>query len=850
MREILPLLQGPARYAGMEDGACRKDSPRLRMALAFPDKYEVGMSYLGHKILYGIVNARQNWQAERVFAPDAAVARILREKGLPLATLESDTPLCRLAAVGFAVTTELSFPNLLYMLDLGHVPLRQKDRPDSLRECPAVIVGGGAAMGAEALAPFADIFCLGDGEECLPEVLQALEDCLDLGRNEFLKRAAKIPGVYVPSFFRMGENGLEPLCEWHKRPGRRVVEDLDKVAYPQSQVVPVGAIHERLALEIARGCTRGCRFCHAGMVYRPVRERSVGNLAEILEGCLAQTGFEEISFLSLSTGDFSALRLLCEKTIARCAEEQISLSLPSLRVGSIDNGLLARMAGIRRTGATIAPEAGSQRLRDVINKGITEDDLMRHARSLLALGWRSVKLYFMIGLPSETDEDLAAIVDLCGKVRMAGGNGAPRLNVTLAISPFVPKPFTPFQWEGQIDPDEMLRRINYIRQLASHGRGISVHWHDPWMSRLEGILSRAGREMADALELAYMKGAIFPAWAEHFSFAPWQEAFAECGIDANALAGPRTPGETLPWSHLESGISEKFLLMERRRAFAASTTPDCRYAHCRQCGVCDSQGSPSRLPKRGGEKFVHRLNFAARDQQGQDGEEEIPREQKRPDVSPALKTCAARYLLEHRKMGDARWLSQLDLAAMLGRALRRAKMPLAFSQGFHPMPRISFGRAIPVGLESENEWLVLGLYRRMPENEILERLNHFLPDSLKMISARQIDSKKQVRDASREEFSLFAADGELEQAACLFSAFMAQDSFPVLKDSKRGKKSIDIRAPLLSCDLLADRLVFVCDWQKEYFSPVFLLESILAPLYQQDKTRQNMRLVKTARFFD
>ena len=468
MRELLPLLQGPARYAGMEDGICVKESPTLRIALAFPDKYEVGMSYLGHKILYGIVNEREGWQAERVFAPDVDAAALLRKRGLPLCTLESDTPLGRVQAVGFAVTNELSFTNVLYMLDMGQIPLRQKDRPQDLASCPVIVIGGGAALGAEALAPFADLMCLGDGEESLPEVLEVLEKCLGegLGRDEFLQRAARLPGIYVPSFFMEGKNGLEPRFAWHARPGRRVVEDLDKVPYPTRQVVPVGAVHERLALEIARGCSRGCRFCHAGMVYRPVRERSVDNLARILDECLDRTGFEETSFLSLSTGDFSALGALYEKTLDRCAREQISLSLPSLRVGSVDNEIMASMARLRRTGCTIAPEAGSQRLRDVINKGVNEEELIRHVQGLLAYGWRNVKLYFMIGLPTETDEDLAAIVDLCRKVREAGGPGAPKMAVTAALSPFVPKPFTPFQWEGQIGVDEMQRRINYVRTLA------------------------------------------------------------------------------------------------------------------------------------------------------------------------------------------------------------------------------------------------------------------------------------------------------------------------------------------------------------------------------------------------
>lgn len=852
MRELLPLLQGPARYAGIEDGTRVRENPALRIALAFPDKYEVGMSYLGHKILYAIINDHEGWQAERVFAPDVDAAALLRAKDLPLCTLETDTPLGQTHALGFAITNELSCTNVLYMLDLGHIPLRQKDRPQNIAACPVVILGGGAAMGMEALAPFADLMCLGDGEECLPEVLEVLEECLKsgLGRDDFLTRAARLPGVYVPSFFDVGPDGAKPLHAWHSRPGRRVVADLDKAPYPSRQVVPVGAVHERLALEIARGCSRGCRFCHAGMVYRPVRERSVENLARILDECLDRTGFEETSFLSLSTGDFSALGALFERTLDRCAKEQISLSLPSLRAGSVDNRILAKMAELRRTGCTIAPEAGSQRLRDVINKGIGEEELLCHVRSLLAYGWRNVKLYFMIGLPTETDEDLAAIVDLCRKVREAGGPGAPKMAVTVSLSPFVPKPFTPFQWEGQISPDEMFRRINYVRALAKSCRGLKVHWHEPAMSHLEGLLSRAGRDMADVLEKAYLKGAIFCAWMEHFDLAPWLAALEECGVDAKKLVGARELDETLPWDHLESGISREFLLREHSRALRGKTTADCRYGPCRQCGACDTKGLPSRLPKHGKEIFRPRLNFAQRDQHGPEPTQKLSRKQERPKVEAALKTRLATCRVWHTRLGRSCWSSQLEFAATLERALRRAKIPVAFSQGFHPMPRISFGRAMPVGLESDSECFLLGLCGQIAPEEIMEKLNRYLPEGLQVISVETLPGNKALLDAGREEFELYLPPEIHGEAAKMFAAFMARDSVIVQKEGKRGVKELDLRPALENFSVLADKIVFAANWRSGYVSPFFLLGHILGGLYQLDETRQNMRLVKTKRFFD
>ena len=336
--------------------------------------------------------------------------------------------------------------------------------------------------------------------------------------------------------------------------------DFDRAAYPEKQVVPFGAVHNRLSLEIARGCTRGCRFCQAGVLYRPARERSLPNLEKILENCLNDTGFDDVSFLALSTGDFSALKTLFLGTMDRCEAEQISVSLPSLRVGSIDDDIMRRLAGIRRTGATLAPEAGSQRLRDIINKGVTEEGLMLHVRKLFEHGWQQVKLYFMIGLPGETQEDIEAIVDLCRKARDAAGRGMPRLQVTAAISPFVPKSHTPFQWEPQITLEQVRERVQYLRDAFRAEKCLKLRWHEPEMSFLEGVLSRADRRIADVVEKAYRKGAIFASWMDHFSIDPWLESLAECGLTAEEFTGARELDAPLPWDHLNAGVSREFLL--------------------------------------------------------------------------------------------------------------------------------------------------------------------------------------------------------------------------------------------------------------------------------------------------
>lgn len=877
MRELLPLLPKPSRYAGIEDGACRKDPARtrLRLALAFPDTYEVGMSYLGQKILYGIVNAHEGWWAERVMAPDREAGAILRAHSAPLCTLESDTPLAGMHCVSFSITHELCYTNVLYMLDLAGIPLRSAQRSQDLTACPLVIAGGGALLSAEPLTPFMDLMVLGDGEESLPDVLHLLERALAQGwsRDQLLHEARLIPGVYVPSLFSAGEGGAPaPLLPDYTRPARRIVADLNAAAYPTRQVVPVGAVHNRLSLEIARGCTRGCRFCHAGMVYRPVRERSLANISSLLDDCLRETGFDEISFLSLSTGDFSALKTLCHGVLDRCAREQISLSLPSLRVGSIDDEIIERMADLRRTGCTLAPEAGSQRLRDVINKGVSEEELLLHAQKLLEHGWRQVKLYFMIGLPTETDDDLAAIADLCRKVRDAAGRGGPRLQVTGALSPFVPKPFTPFQWEAQISREEISRRVHLVRELFKGQKCLKLRWHEPAMSHLEGILSRADRRMADVVEKAYRKGAVFCSWMEGFDLAPWLEALDECGISAEACTGARQPGAALPWSHLEAGVSEAFLLRERERALAGKVTRDCRYESCRQCGACDTGVAPSLLPHAATAKsdaplHRNRLIFAQRDQKAHEPRRDeegrlICRAQAShpPRIAEELTRKTAHYRIWHSKMGGSSYLSQLELQAVLERALRRAALPLAFSQGFHPLPLLSFGRALPVGVESRAEWFALTLHKFLAPEEVATRLTPLLPPGMSVLRVDMVDKNRRTEQAGAETFSL-GLPTEAENAAAVrcFADFAALSTFSLTRQTKKGPRSADIRPLLLRWeagpaqsgryDEAAPAVTFVTDWSNLYLSPLLFCLTVLAPLGSEAHLRPRLRLLKTAQIF-
>ena len=859
MREFLPILPKPSRYIGIEDGAVHKDISKctLHMALAFPDTYEVGMSYLGHKILSAIINSHENWWAERVMAPCRETADILRQYNAPLTTLESDTALSDMHLVGFALTHELAYTNILYMLELGNIPLYSKERGQDLFTYPIIIVGGGATLSAEPLADFIDIMVLGDGEEVLVELceLLSLARSEHWKRSKFLEEARHIPSIYVPSLFTENTDGkLSPKFPDYTKVYRRIVTDLNKAAYPVQQVVPIGAVHNRLSLEIARGCTRGCRFCHAGIIYRPVRERSLDNIKNILEQCLNSTGFDEISYLSLSTGDFSALKTLFMNTVDRCIQEQISVSLPSLRVGSIDDSIMGRMADIRRTGATLAPEAGSQRLRNVINKGITEEELLLHIQKLVEHGWQQVKLYFMIGLPTEEYSDLDAIVEICRKVRDIAGRGGPRLQVTAAISPFVPKPFTPFQWSEQISMEEIHNRIYYLRDQFKQYKCIKMRWHEPSMSHLEGILSRGDRKLSKVIEKAFRNGAIFSSWVEGFSLVPWQEAMEECGLDASEYIGARPMESTLAWEHLDCGVSTEFLKRELKKALLEATTPDCRYNNCQQCGICDSKTVSSPLPKKANETIQNILNFSERDQVAHkaclDNEGKLvcpPRiKAKPPTIAAELTIKNVEYRIWHTRKNRSVFLSQLEIQAILERALRRAKIPMTFSQGFHPLPLISFGRALPVGVGSQAEWFAITLRQYMSPHVLTQKLNKHLPQGMEVISVIPTIKANRTEQAIQEKFCLRFKNNinEINNYLQIWQNFLDLKNFLWTRETKKGQRTTDIRALIASSyiNTNCNQIYFTATWENGYLSPLSIITALLGkeilPFIYLEKTEQ------------
>ena len=601
--DILSSVQKPARYTGGEFGSIIKPAEEVEatIALAFPDIYEVGMSYLGFKILYHLLNKTAGVQAERVYAPWVDMEAKMRERNIPLRTLETEKTLAECDIVGFTLQYELSYTNILNMLELGNVPVLAADRKDN---DPFVIVGGPCVYNPEPLADFVDFAIIGEGEEIMIEVMEAYKAWKKAGkvggRVGFLNEVVKIQGIYVPSFYETvyNEDGTAAEVKVINEAApaaveKRVVKDMNTIDFPDAPIVPFNDIvHDRIMLEVFRGCTRGCRFCHAGMVYRPIRERKPEVLKELARKLVDNTGYNEMSLVSLSSADYSCLAPLVHDLIAEFKDERVSVSLPSLRIDSFSVDIAKEVQAVRKSGLTFAPEAGSQKMRDVINKGVTEEDLMNAVAAAFKSGWNSVKLYFMIGLPFETDEDILAIADLAKKVQykyyeITGKRGC---KVTVSASGFVPKPYTAFQWFAQNDI-ETLRRKQFLLKDALKVKNITFQYHDAKTSIVEAIFARGDRRLGKALLTAWQKGARFDGWSDCFSYDRWLETLEEVGLDKDFYAA-RTRGENevFPWEHVQPAVSRKFLWREWEKAQAQELTHDCRRSTCTGCGVCQKLG--------------------------------------------------------------------------------------------------------------------------------------------------------------------------------------------------------------------------------------------------------------------
>ncbi len=725
--DFLPLVAKPARYINSEVNCVRKDLSKVKtkICLLFPDTYEVGMSHLGLRILYHILNGREDTACERAFLPWTDYEALLRASGRPLASLESNLPLSQFDIIGVTLQYELSYTNVLAALDLAGIPLRSSERTDLH---PLIIAGGPCAVNPEPLSDFIDAFFIGEAEEAVHEIVELRQQYK--GRQRFLDALSGHQGFYVPAS--------------RKKPvRRRIVRDLESAPWPDRPLVPLmKPVHDRATVEIARGCIRGCRFCQAGIIYRPYRERSPQTVAGLLDKSLRCTGYDELSLASLSSGDYSAIEALMRELANKYKASRVSISLPSLRIGTLTPEMIRAVADVRKTGFTLAPEAGTERLRRVINKPVTEEDLRQAAELIFSSGWSLLKLYFMIGLPTETNGDLDGIIRLALDLLALGKRVSKRhVQLNISVSTFVPKPHTPFQWFGQALKEDVLAKQEYLEKGLKR-RGIALKPHGADMSLLEAAFSRGDAALGRVIERAVQLGCRFDGWTECFDFARWAQAFRESGLEPEQYASRSYgPDEPLPWDYVDTGVTKSFLRREHERALRAEITENCR-TRCEGCGVGCRNGGTASFGKSGSQAETATIGTGS----AAAGIE-------RPRKLQGAGDMTTRMRMKFTKTGRLRFLSHLDLMTLFQRTAARAGIPVAFSQGFNPHPRISFGPALSVGMESESEYLDMETDPFVDLFAVTKGLNAALPQEIRVVESGVVSKKAPSLTASISRYA-------------------------------------------------------------------------------------------------
>ena len=779
MKMNLYELMKPARYTGGEFNSVVKnfDETACRIVLALPDVYEVGMSNLGLAILYSILNRRADTLCERVYAPWIDAETVMREENIKLFALESKRPARDFDFLGFSLQYEMIYTNVLNMLDLAKISLHSWERGE---DEPFIIGGGPCVYNVEPVADFFDFFIVGEAEEVFGEVVDefiAWKNSGKIGgRKNFLRRLLNVRGIYVPSFYEPLYSdekflGLKVLEGAPRKILKRVVRNFDATPTVDNPVVPfIEIVHDRAMLELFRGCSRGCRFCQAGMTYRPVRERKTETLRAIARRLIDSSGWDEISLTSLSSADYSCLSRLIDDLQNDFRAEKVSFSLPSLRIDSFSIELAERVQSVRKSGLTFAPEAGTQRLRDVINKNVTEENLLEACSAAFAKGWRAVKLYFMMGLPTETDEDIAGIADLAKKV----ANLKRGVKVTISVSCFVPKPWTPFQWAAQISTAEFERRQQLLKNLITN-RAITYNYHNAKLSVLEGALARGDRRLAKVIETAWKSGAKFDGWSDLFKPDIWAESFEACEINPEYYSGrERDFWEPLAWEHTSPGVDKNFLLSEWEKSQEGKTTRDCRRTSCTGCGVCMNLGV---------------------DREIMNEELEIRNEKSIHNYSLLIPNC--KYRGQIRKGAEIALLSHLDYMNVFMRALLRSKLPAAWSEGFNPHLKVSFASALSVGVTSDCEYVDFELTAPINEPEVLKKLNAQLPKGAEILRLKKLRGKVQpvmsLVDLSRYEIRLPFDKKYLDSAQISIKNFNATPEIKFTRITPKKTRELEIK---------------------------------------------------------